>query len=70
MIVFFLFECIPYIHHLMHFIKNQAKVQVLFNFGSKINIITLVYILKLSFKIFLINVEIQKLMILILKYLK
>lgn len=38
------------IYYLLHFKKNNKnKVQVIIKFGNKVNIMTLAYILKLSF---------------------
>lgn len=48
---FLLLEHLLYIYHPVHFKKDQAKIQVLFNFNSKINTITLVYAAKLWLKV-------------------
>lgn len=40
----------PYIHHLVQFKKDQAKVQALLDSSSKINTMTLVYMAKLGLK--------------------
>lgn len=41
-------KCMPYIYYLLQFKKNQIKVQVLINSGSKVNIITPAYTKKLG----------------------
>lgn len=50
-----------YIYYPLRFQKNnQNKVWALIDFGSEINAITLVYTLKLSFRVRQINVGAQK----------
>lgn len=48
------------IHYLIQFKKNQAKIWILLDFGSKINTITLAYIANLNVKVWLTNVEVEK----------
>lgn len=53
-------RCVPYIYHLVQFKKNQAKVQILLNFSNKVNIITLIYVANLGFKVRLTDVGAYK----------
>lgn len=47
----------PYIHYLFHFQKNNKnKIQALIDFGSKINVLTPVYISKLGLRVCYTNV--------------
>lgn len=46
-----LFKRIPYIHYMVWFKKNQAKIRTFTDFGSENNAMTLAYIAKLGFKI-------------------
>lgn len=39
-----------YIYYLLHFNKDQAKIQALIDFNKKVNIITLAYIKRLGFQ--------------------
>lgn len=55
-----LLKCMPCIYHLVYLKKDQAKVQVLLNFNSKINTITPVYIARLGLKICPTNARAQK----------
>lgn len=56
----FLLKCLPCIHHLVRFKKDQAKIQPLLDFGSKINVITLAYTAKLGLKVRSTHVGAQK----------
>lgn len=49
-----------YIYHLIRFEKNQAKIQALLDFGSKINAMTPAYAAKLGLKDQSTNVGAQK----------
>lgn len=51
---------IPCIYYPLCFEKNQAKIQVLTNFGSKINVMAPAYATKLGLKVRLTNVGAQK----------
>lgn len=42
---------IPCFYKLMQFKKDQAKIRALLDFGSKVNIMTLVYVAKLDLKV-------------------
>lgn len=44
-------EYLPYINHLVRFMKDLAKLLALLDFGSEVNIMTLVYVTKLGLKI-------------------
>lgn len=55
-----LFKHIPYIHHLVWFIKSQVKFQALLDFDSEVNIMTLVYMTRQGFKVRLTDIEVQK----------
>lgn len=55
-----LLKCILYIYLSIQFKINQAKVQALLNFGSKINIITLAYAASLYLKIWSSSVGAKK----------
>lgn len=46
-----LLKQVPYIYHPIWFKKEQAKVQVLLDFSSKVNVITPVYTVRLGLKI-------------------
>lgn len=48
------------IYYLIRFKKEQAKIQALLNFNSEVNIISLVYVAKLGFKIRSTDVKAQK----------
>ena len=61
---------IPCINYLIQFKKSKVQVQILFDFGSKVNTITSGYALKLGLKIHFILLEHKKLTALLLKYLK
>lgn len=54
------FKCIPYIHYLVHFKKNQVKTQALIDSDSKVNAITWSYVTKLGLKIRVTDVRAQK----------
>lgn len=47
-------------HLLFDLVLKKNEIQALIKSGNKVNGITLVYILKLAFKIYQINVKIQK----------
>ena len=49
-----------YICYPIWFKKSKIQVQILIDFGSKINTITLEYVLKLDLKVCLTNVKAQK----------
>ena len=51
-------DWIPCIYYLIWFKKN--KVQALINFGSKVNVMTPAYLLKLGLKVRFINIKAQK----------
>lgn len=53
-------QSVLWIYYLVWFKKNQAKIQALIDFDSEINVITPAYIIKLGFKIYITNVEVQK----------
>lgn len=55
-----LFKCISCIHYPIQFQKNQAKVQILIDFRSKINAMILAYVSKLSFIVQATNIKAQK----------
>lgn len=42
---------ISYIHYLIWFKKDQAKIQALLDSGNEVNVITLISVTKLSFKV-------------------
>lgn len=42
---------VPYIHHLVRFKKDQAKIQVLLNSDSEVNVMTSAYAAKLDLKV-------------------
>lgn len=48
---FLLLKHMPYIYHLVRFEKNQAKIELFLDFGKRLNVMTLVYVAKLGFKI-------------------
>lgn len=53
-----LIKRVLYIHYIILFKKNE--IQILTDLKSKIDIITLVYIIKLGFKVGLISIGVQK----------
>lgn len=56
----FLLKSVLYIYHFVQFKKVQAKIKTFLNFSNEVNIMTLAYLLKLSFKAQSINVKAQK----------
>lgn len=53
-------KCIPYIHYLVWFKKDQVEVQVLINSDNKINAMTTAYAAKLGFRVRLTDIGAQK----------
>ena len=54
------FEKIPYIYYLVCFQKYQEQIKILFDSGSKVNTMSLVYVKKLGFKTWKTNFRAQK----------
>lgn len=44
-------KCVLYIHHLMQFMKDQAKIQAFLDSGSKVNTMSSTYVVKLGLKV-------------------
>lgn len=44
-------ECMPYIHHLVHFKKDEVKIQSLLDSSSEFNIMTPAFASRLGFKV-------------------
>lgn len=55
-----LLKCIPCIHYLVRFKKDQVKVQALIDFDNKINIMTAAYAAKLGLRVHLTDIGAQK----------
>lgn len=55
-----LLKQISYIYYAIQFNENQAKIQALLDFDSKVNTIIVIYVAKLDFKIQPTNIGIQK----------
>lgn len=55
-----LLKHMSYIYYSILFKKNQAKIRILLDFSNEINAISLIYITKLSLKVYLTNVKTQK----------
>ena len=51
---------ILYIYYLFHFWKSSDNTQTLINSSSKLNIISLTYILKFNFQVIKTNIKAQK----------
>lgn len=51
---------VPYIHYSLRFWKDTNKMQALIDFDSKVNIITLIYVLKLGLRVRQTKVKAQK----------
>lgn len=51
-------NCVPYIYYPIQFKKN--KVQILIDFDSQINAMTLAYIPKLGLRVYCTNIKVQK----------
>lgn len=49
-----------FIQYLIQFKKNQAKIQTLLDFSSKVNVMTLAYAVSINSKVWLTNIEAQK----------
>lgn len=64
---YLLLEYILYIYYLMHFKKTWVEIQTLINFKSEINVRSLVYMLKIGFKIRFTDIEALKIDYSILK---
>lgn len=55
-----LLECASYIYYLLYFKKDQAKVQTILDFDTKVNALISAYVASLSPKIRLTNIGAQK----------
>lgn len=51
---------IPYIHYLVRFKKDQAKVQALLGSNNEFNMMTIAYTAKLSLKVYPTDIGVQK----------
>lgn len=56
----FLLKRISYIYHPVYFRKNQAKVQILLDSGSEVNVINSAYTAKLYLKVYPTDIRAQK----------
>ena len=55
-----LLEQVSCIHYPLYFWKNIAGIKALIDLGSEVNVMTLIYTLKLGFKIHSTNIGVQK----------